>query len=1244
LIKKKTMKARREVRISGKREIRRFANRLNSTSNHEALELRAEPPAFRALFGHGFLLAVGGLIVAFWITSAAASANSPFTSNVDVLSTDTIIKGDPSVVADPSGVGYTVFSEGRYALECAPAAGGGPTLIWSVTVPQSLYWSSAAVDSTYRIHVVWADNSTGDSDIYYSHSSTGCASWTAPVVVNSVRTGEQWNPSLSVSGDGTEIHVTWTSSATGTTDFDVYYSGSTNTGASFGAQLKMNQDSTATNQYESRVAIYGSNVYVVWKDERSATFDVYMRTSINGGASFASEFKVNDDTGSAVEGPAIAVASGGRIYVGWYESRAPSYAYGVYVASSTSGTSFGANILVTNATPTGSISLGSALGIAVSPADDRLHVVWQDERESSSACSGFPCRDVYYANSTNSGASFTAPQRVNDDAVGADQITPAIADDFTGKAFLVWLDYRDGNWDVYSSSLAAPDVTPPVVSITSPADGVWLGTSSVSLSGTSSDNVGVSFVNLRVNGGSWLAASGTTSWAGSLGVTCGSNTIDARATDTSSNPSGFSSITVTRDCSSPNVAIVSPTNGQVLGSAPVTVTGTASDSGAVALVNVRVNGGAWQGASGTLSWSASVTLTAGGNTIEAQAFDNVSNPSSPASLSVVLDTTAPSVVIGSPTNGQTTITASISVSGTASDNLAIAQVSARLNGGSWQSATGTTSWSISLTLASASNTIEARATDTAGNPSAIASVNVSLVTGPGAPSVAIASPSPGYTATAGAILVSGTASSADRVEARAGSGSWQAAAGVTIWTITLDISSLPEGSVLLEARSFNGSVESTHATSTINKQIGGATLSVHITGPPAGYRLGGQTIVVTGTSTGADRVEVRIGGGPWSLATGVGGWAISLDVALLPDGTTSIDARAVSGTRVATDSVSIVKSSVIPVSGAVLAAALLLPLGLIGIVVVLVRRRKSSTKGSAGGASSAPAETQMKGGGPGVSPGPSTSLASYTIQEKIGAGAYSFVYKAKTAEDGSIVALKTPRGVDVGTTVDAKVLRMFGKEAELWSQLSSEAIDGVVGLRGFGVSPYPWLAMELMPGGNLRAKIGKLSVDESVDIATKVAETLALVHAGGIIHRDIKPENILFDVEGNPKLADWGTGRVLSRVSSGSTDTFRGTVMYSAPEQAMPDKFGGLDLRTDLYQLGVVLYEMLAGRLPKACEENATPIGWIPEDSIEPPSAHNPESPKALDEIVMKALARDKVDRYQTATLMLNALKAARNG
>ena len=272
-----------------------------------------------------------------------------------------------------------------------------------------------------------------------------------------------------------------------------------------------------------------------------------------------------------------------------------------------------------------------------------------------------------------------------------------------------------------------PD-NPPTVSIGYPSNGDTFAISTITVSGTASDDKGVSKVEVKVGAGSWQLASGTTSWGKQVTLSPGSNTIYAKATDTSGNPSNQASVTVNYipPDNPPTISIGYPPNGDTFTTPTITVSGTASDDKGVSKVEVKIGAGSWQLASGTTSWGKQVTLSPGSNTIYAKATDTSGNPSNQASVTVnyIPPDNPPTISIGYPPNGDTFTTPTITVSGTASDDKGVSKVEVKIGAGSWQLASGTTSWSKQVTLSPGSNTIYAKATDTSGNPSNQASVTV----------------------------------------------------------------------------------------------------------------------------------------------------------------------------------------------------------------------------------------------------------------------------------------------------------------------------------------------------------------------------------------------------------------------------------------------------------------------------------------------------------------------------------------
>ncbi len=262
-------------------------------------------------------------------------------------------------------------------------------------------------------------------------------------------------------------------------------------------------------------------------------------------------------------------------------------------------------------------------------------------------------------------------------------------------------------------------------------------------------------------------------------------------------------------------------------------------------------------------------------------------------------------------------------------------------------------------------------------------------------------------------------------------------------------------------------------------------------------------------------------------------------------------------------------------------------------------------------------------------------IPGYTVMEKLGAGGFADVYKAER-KDGLVVAIKVPR-LTPGQTFEPTG---FLKEAELWNKLSHPHI---VKVYEYGARPYPWIAMENMDGGSLKSRLGRLRLEESLDIIIKLSQALFYASHLGVIHRDIKPENILFDHANTPKLTDWGLGKVLLEASR-SVDGFKGTLAYSAPEQLSISKFGAVDWRTDIYQLGAVLYELITGEWIFAGVDAGATVTNILNEEARAPSELNPSIPKEVDAIALRMLTKRKEDRYQDVSLVIEHLETTLRG
>ncbi len=272
-------------------------------------------------------------------------------------------------------------------------------------------------------------------------------------------------------------------------------------------------------------------------------------------------------------------------------------------------------------------------------------------------------------------------------------------------------------------------------------------------------------------------------------------------------------------------------------------------------------------------------------------------------------------------------------------------------------------------------------------------------------------------------------------------------------------------------------------------------------------------------------------------------------------------------------------------------------------------------------------------------------VAHYRVLSLVGEGGMGEVYLAEDTRLGRQVALKL---LSAAFTNDEGRMRRFMQEARAASALNHPNILTVHEIgRAKGVD---FIATEFIEGETLRPSMKRrLKLPQALDVAAQIAGALAAAHAAGVVHRDIKPENIMVRPDGYVKVLDFGLAKLAgpgsqlgSTVSKVETNpgVVMGTVQYMSPEQAR-----GLtvDARTDVWSLGVVLYEMVASRPPFAGETHSDTIVSILDREPAPLSHYAPEVPAELERIVTKALTKDKDERYQTAKDMAIDLRRLRH-
>ena len=260
----------------------------------------------------------------------------------------------------------------------------------------------------------------------------------------------------------------------------------------------------------------------------------------------------------------------------------------------------------------------------------------------------------------------------------------------------------------------------------------------------------------------------------------------------------------------------------------------------------------------------------------------------------------------------------------------------------------------------------------------------------------------------------------------------------------------------------------------------------------------------------------------------------------------------------------------------------------------------------------------------------------YEILKVIGTGGMAVVYQAKCHRLNRMVAIKILKDEFV---TDEEFRRRFNAEGENVAMLSHPNIVSVYDVSSSDDANF--LVMELIEGITLKQymeKKGVLNWKETLHFAMQIAKALEHAHDKGVVHRDIKPHNVMVLKNGSVKVTDFGIARVMSK-SNTLTKEALGSVHYISPEQA---KGGWVDARSDIYSLGVVMYEMLAGRPPYDAESPvAVALQHINGGAVKP-STLNPNIPGGLEQIIMKAMALDAKDRYTSATEMLKDMEEFR--
>src|SRR6266550_3698693 len=278
------------------------------------------------------------------------------------------------------------------------------------------------------------------------------------------------------------------------------------------------------------------------------------------------------------------------------------------------------------------------------------------------------------------------------------------------------------------------------------------------------------------------------------------------------------------------------------------------------------------------------------------------------------------------------------------------------------------------------------------------------------------------------------------------------------------------------------------------------------------------------------------------------------------------------------------------------------------------------------------------------------TFGHYKISKRIGAGGMGEVYLATDITAGRKAALKL---LPMRFTGDAERLKRFQQEAHAVVALNHPNILTVYEIGEDHSTHY--IASELIEGETLRQRLarGRMQLSEAIDVAIQVASALAAAHQTGIVHRDIKPENIMLRPDGYVKVLDFGIAKLAEQEVPATIPTDEalllvetnlgsvlGTVRYMSPEQACGAQ---IDKTTDIWSLGVVLYEMVTGHAPFTGDTPGEAMTSILEKEPPPLTSYIAQIPAELQQIITKTLRKERAERYQSAHELLEALKDLRH-
>ncbi len=602
----------------------------------------------------------------------------------------------PDMAIGPNGNIYIVWEDnrnGNYDIYLSSSADGGSSFSTDVLIDNDGANQQRPAVVTYgtsNVYVVWQDFRNGNWDIYFARSSNGGASFGTPVLVSDAGgSSEQSYPDIAVAGND-NIYVVWQDFRNG--NWDIYSAVSTDDGNSFDQNVRVNSNPSPVIDQESPSVAVNDNddIFVVWQDDRNGDDDIFLARSTNDGDSYQTEIEVsNDDTNRHQRSPTIAIDDSNDIYVVYDDYRSGN-SWDIYISTSiNNGNSFDAHARVNDAS-SNDLRMPS---ITVDAADN-LHIAWYNDWDNY----------IYYTKSTDAGVSFGYDTRVSStNGAASFQYPPAVVVNNAMEPYVAWADSRNGNDDIYFSNGINNG---PACSISYPAaDSTVSGT--LSISGSASDPDGdeeLVRVEVRIDGGDWNTASGTSGWSYAINTNSLSNdrhTIYARSFD-GVLYSSIDSISIYVNNPSnlaPLVSIWTPVSNSALSGSEAVIAGNATDPDGdfIDFVQVKIDGGDWNEARGMNNWAAwaysldTTTLSNGQHTVYARSYDGALY-SDISSVFVLVSNTggnsAPVISIEEPVENEH-VTENYIIRGIASDpngDIQIERVQIRLDNGSWEDA------------------------------------------------------------------------------------------------------------------------------------------------------------------------------------------------------------------------------------------------------------------------------------------------------------------------------------------------------------------------------------------------------------------------------------------------------------------------------------------------------------------------------------------------------------------------------